>query len=113
MKDGYVRRDVPIRVSSTSPWDVDVRLQHIDRYQLIGPSDIVAGESSRLHARVDLDDGSTETGSLYVELSSDDSAVLDIQPTGWITGVAPGVATIAARYYGAATTLLIRVTAKK
>jgi len=64
MKDGYVRRDVPIRVSSTSPWVVDVRLQHIDRYQLIGPSDIVTGESSRLQARVDLDDGSTETGFL-------------------------------------------------
>jgi hypothetical protein len=108
MKDGYVR-DAPIPDPvSSSTLTADVTIAHIDQYRLIVPATIAVGESVRLEARVVLDDGSTSTGFLYDRLSVDDDAVLNVQPTGWITGMAPGTSTIT-RYYGATTTDRVRV----
>jgi protocatechuate 3,4-dioxygenase beta subunit len=110
MKDGYVRRDVPIPASASSDiWRADITIAHIDRYRLFAPADVTVGEWARLQAHIDLDDGSALTGFLFMELSSDNGAVLHVEPTGWINGVAPGTATITARYYGATTTASVRV----
>jgi len=110
MKDGYVRRDVPVNGSaSSSVWTTDVTIAHIDRYVLLAPSAVGIGEWSRIQARIDLDDASTSEGFLFMELSSDRPSVLRMEPTGWITGVSSGTATITARYYGATATALVRV----
>ena len=110
IKDGYVPQDVPIRASASSSfWTADITIAHIDRYRLIAPTDVAVGEWARLQGQIDLDDGSTSTGFVFMELSSDNGAVLNVQPTGWINGVASGTATITARYYGATATASVRV----
>ena len=111
MKDGHISRDVDILSAPdfASTWTVDVVLVHIDRYALAPVSPIRVGESARLNAQVDLDDGSTRRGFLFMQLTSSDPSVLQVQSTGWVQGIAPGTATVTAVYYGVTTTLQIRV----
>jgi hypothetical protein len=112
LKDSYVTRDVAVQ-GSPSSLTADITIPHIDRYQLFAPTAVAVGEYARLQAQVDLDNGSTSSGFLYGQLSADNPSVLQIQPTGWISGAAPGAATITARYYGATTTASVRVNAAK
>jgi hypothetical protein len=111
MKDGHIPRDVDI-VSApdfASTWTVDVVLVHIDRYALAPVLPIRVGEPARLDSQVDLDDGSTRRGFLFMQLTSSDPSVLQVQSTGWVQGMAPGTATVTAVYYGVTTTLQIGV----
>jgi hypothetical protein len=111
MKDGYIPRDVDILIApdAASTWTVDVVLVHIDRYSLTPISPITVGQSVRLEAQADLDDSSTRRGFLFMQLTSSDPSVLQVQSTGWVQGMAPGTATVTAVYYGVTTTLQIRV----
>jgi hypothetical protein len=111
-KDGYVTRYVRIDqpAGSGPAWTTDVTMPHIDHYQLLLPTTVIAGgDWARLSARIDLDDGTSQTGLLYMSLSSSDTTILNVEPTGWIRGLRPGAATVTARYYGAATTLQVSV----
>lgn len=110
MKDGYIRSDVPIVASASSlEWSADIRIAHIDRYTLLVPDEVAVGEWVKLQARIDLDDGSTSTGFLFMELSSSNGAVLHVEPTGWINGLSAGTASVSARYYGASASASVRV----
>jgi hypothetical protein len=110
LKDTYVPRDVPIRgLASSSTWTADITIAHIDRYHLFAPPTVAVGDQVRPQAQIDLDDGSSSTGFLFMQLSSNNPSILSTDSVGWITGVAPGTATITARYYGATTTARVLV----
>ena len=115
MKDGYVPNDASIFASSntSTTFVTDVIIKKIDRYMLLSPTSIRAGESVRTEGRVDLDDGSSVTGGcVCAQLTSSDPSVVFIDGTGYtgfIRGVAPGSATITGTYYGVTTTLVVRV----
>ena len=111
MKAGHITRDVSILTApdAQSTLTSDVVLVHIDRYALLSVSPLPVGESVRLEAQVDLDDGSIRRGLLFTQVTSSDPSVLQVQPTGWVLGVAPGTATVTTAYYGVTATLQIRV----
>jgi hypothetical protein len=112
LKNRHIPRDVSIlgAPDATSTWTVAVVLVHIDRYTLLPIPPVTVGHTARLEAQTDLDDGSTRRGLLFMQLTSSDPSVLQVESyTGWITGVAPGTATVTATYYGVTTTLPIRV----
>ena len=112
IKDGYLRQDVPIRGSlDSSTWAADLTLVHIDRYEIVSPTEVAVGEYARLQTRADLDDGSSQSGFVYLDQSSDNPSVLRTEPFGWVIGVASGTATLTARYYGAIAARRIRVVA--
>jgi hypothetical protein len=116
LKNGHIPRDVSIlgAPDATSTWTVDVVLVHIDRYTLLPIPPVTVGHTARLEAQTDLDDGSTRRGLLFMQLTSSDPSVLQVESyTGWITGVAAGTATVTATYYGVTTTLQIRVEASE
>jgi hypothetical protein len=115
MKDGHIPRDVSILSGPDAPstWTVDVVLVHIDRYTLVPILPLTVGQTARLDAHADLDDGSTQRGLLFMRLTSNDPSILQTENTGWITGIAPGTATVTATYYGVTTTLQIRVEASE
>jgi len=111
MKDGHITRDVSILTApdAQSTWAVDVVLVHIDRYTLVPVPPLTVGQSVRLEAQTDLDDGSSNRGLLYFQMTSSDPSVLQVPSTGLVQAVAPGSATVTAVYYGVTTTLQIRV----
>ena len=89
---------------------MDVVLVHIDRYTLVPILPLTVGQTARLEAQTDLDDGSTKRGLLFMQLTSSNPSVLHTENyTGWIRGIAPGTATVTATYYGVTTTLQVRV----
>ena len=110
MKDGYLPRDVSILGAPDGPstWTVNVVLTHIDRYALLPLPPLPVGQSARIEARVDLDDGSSKS-AWFQTLTSSDPSVLHVEPNGYVIGVAPGAATLTATYYGATATLQVRV----
>jgi hypothetical protein len=111
LKDGHLPRDVPIlgAPDGSSTWTVDVVLVHIDEYSLLALPVLSVGQTTWLEAQTILDDGSTKRGLFFQQLTSSNSSVLNVQPTGWIQGVASGTATVTASYYGVTTTLVVRV----
>jgi hypothetical protein len=111
LKDGHIPRDVSIQgfPDATSTWTVDVVLVHIDRYAFLPPPVLIAGQSRRLETQLDLDDGSSQRGSLFMTFTSSDPSVVQVEPGGWVQGVAAGTATLTASYYGATATVQIRV----
>jgi hypothetical protein len=114
MKDGYLPRDVSILGAPDGPstWTVNVALTHIDRYVLLPLPPLPVGQSVRIEARVDLDDGSSKSAWFQTLMSSDPS-VMHVEPNGYVFGVAPGTATLTATYYGVTATLLVRVSASE
>lgn len=111
LKDGHIPRDVSILSfpDDTSTWTVDVVLVHIDRYAFLPPPVLIVGQSTRLETQLNLDDGSSRQGSLFMTFASSDPSVVQVQPGGWVQGVAAGTATLTASYYGATATVQIRV----
>jgi len=111
LKDGHLPRDVSILGAPDAPstWTVDVVLVHIDTYSLLPVTTLSVGQPARLETQVELDDGSTKRGLFFLQLTSSDPAVLEVQPSGWVRGMTPGSATVTASYYGVTTTLIIRV----
>jgi uncharacterized protein YjdB len=92
---------------------VDVVLVHIDRYVFLPPPVLIVGQSTRLETHLDLDDGSSRQGSLFMTFASSDPSVVQVQPGGWVQGVAAGTATLTASYYGVTATVQIRVAASE
>lgn len=115
MKDGHIPRDVSIlgAPDTASTWTVDVVLVHIDRYALLPIAPLAVGGTARLDAQIDLDDGTTRQGFFYMQLTSSNPSVLQVERTGWVQAVAPGTATVTGTYYGVTTTLQIRVGASE
>jgi hypothetical protein len=115
LKDVHIPRDVAILgfPDATSTWMVDVVLVHIDRYTFLSPPPLTVGRSAKLETQLDLDDGSSRTRSIFMQLTSSDPSVLQVGPDGSAQGVATGTATVTASYYGAAATVRIRVDASQ
>lgn len=114
MKDGYAPNDVSVFASSnaSATFVTDVTIRKIDRYVLLSPTSIRVGELARMEGRVELDDGSSVTGCACMQLVSSNPSVVAVDgngSSGRIRGVAPGSATITGTYYGATTTLVVRV----
>lgn len=114
LKSGYITRDIltlpsPVLSTSTWTWTVDVPLQRIVWYALLTPTRVKVGQSVRMEAQVNLDDGSSSTGLLFTQPSSSDPAVVHVESTGWVIGVAPGTAFVTTSYYGVSASILIRV----
>ena len=111
MRDAHITRDVSILSApdSTSTFTVDVVLVHIDRYSVLPIAPLAVGQSIRLEAQTDLDDGSTQRGLLFTRLTSSDASVVRVENTGWVQAVAPGTATVTTTYYGVTASLQIRV----
>jgi hypothetical protein len=111
LKNGHVTRDVSILGAPDAPstWTVDVVLVHIDTYALLPLPTLAVGQTARLEAQIELDDSSSNRGLFFQQLTSSNPSVLEVQGSGSVQGVAPGTATVTASYYGATTTLPVRV----
>lgn len=112
-RDGYFPNDTTIKgfPDAASTWTLDVIIRRITRYALISPVSMKVGQTARLQSRVDLDDGSTSTGSAYNvhSVSSDNPSVVQNYHQGLLRALAPGTATIRATYYGVPASIEVRV----
>jgi len=81
----------------------------VERYALVPMPPMAVGGEAQLLSMVGFHDGSKRQGLYFTQLSCSHPSVLDVQPNGWMRGLSPGLATVTASYYGAVTTLQVRV----
>jgi hypothetical protein len=73
------------------------------------PASLGPGETAQLTATATLSDGRTQSATTLVTWSSSALAILSVSPTGLVTAVAPGDATVTASYQSRSTTMGVSV----
>ena len=88
-------------VATTSPSTVTSSLAPgVESMVIGGSAGLTRGGRAQLRAFTRRTDGSAEEVTSKADWSSDKTSVATAEPGGWVTGVGPGSAKIAARYEG-------------
>ena len=94
--------------SADSTAAITIRMPRFIAYVLVAPPSVKVGQTVRITARIELDNGSAFATGAGLLVSSN-PAVLAVIDRDWVKGIAPGTVTVSGVYDGVTGTLPLRV----